>query len=193
ARPTITNYTTLLRSNNDSYGVNKNGTLTLSAPGVLSNDVDLDGNSMSAVLVATTTHGTLNLSTNGGFTYMPSSNYFGADSFTYRVNDGVINSGVATVSLTVTNVIRPPVANNDSYGVNKNGSLTVSVPGVLGNDMDLDGNPMSAVLVATTTHGTLNLSTNGSFTYTPSSNYFGADSFTYQLHDEVTNFGVPTV
>jgi len=56
---------------------------------------------------------------------------------------------------------RPPVANNDSYGVNKNSSLTVTVPGVLGNDVDLDGNPMSAVLVATTTRGTLSLSPNG--------------------------------
>src|SRR5205814_1529983 len=130
----------------DSYGLNKNGTLTVSAPGVLSNDMDLDGDPMTAVVVATTTHGTLNLSTNGGFTYTPSSNYFGADSFTYQVNDGVTNSGVATVSLTVTNVIRAPVANNDSYGVNKNGSLTVNGPGVLSNDVDLDGNPMSAVV-----------------------------------------------
>src|SRR2546422_6221848 len=83
-------------------------------------------------------HGTVNLSTNGGFTYTPASNYFGADSFTYQVNDGVTNSGAATVSLTITNVIRPPVANNDSYGVNKNSSLTVSAPGVLANDSDLD-------------------------------------------------------
>src|SRR5438552_14019230 len=155
--------------------------------------MDLDGNSMSAVLVATTTHGTLNLSTNGGFTYTPASNYFGADSFTYRVNDGVTNSGVATVGLTVTNVIRPPVANNDSYGVNKNSSLTVSAPGVLANVTDLDGNPMTSVLVAGPAHGTLNLGTNGGFTYTPASNYFGADSFTYYVNDGVTNSGTATV
>src|SRR5207248_640200 len=121
------------------------------------------------------------------------SNYFGADSFTYQVHDGMTNSGVATVSLTVTNVIRAPVANNDSYGVNKNGSLTVSVPGVLDNDVDVDGNTMSAVLVATTTHGTLRLSANRRFAYTPSSNYFGADSFTYQVNDGITNSGVATV
>ena len=92
-------------ANNDSYGVNKNTSLTVTAPGVLGNDVDLDGNPMTAVLVATTAHGTLNLSTNGGFTYTPVSNYFGADSFTYQVNDGVTNSGVATVSLTITNTV----------------------------------------------------------------------------------------
>src|SRR5205809_176633 len=167
--------------------------LSVSAPGVLGNDVDLDGNPMSADVVATTTHGTLNLSTNGGFTYTPSSNYFGADSFTYRVTDGLAISGVATVSLTVTNVIRPPVANNDSYGVNKNRRLTGTESGEVVNYVDLDVNPLTAVPYTTLFRSTLNLSTNGGFTYTPSSNYFGADSFTYQVNDGVTTSAVATV
>src|SRR5207244_1317391 len=170
-----------------------NTTLTVAGPGVLANDNDPNGNPMSALLVTGPVHGTLNLSTNGGFTYTPASNYFGADSFTYQVNDGVTNSGTATVSLTITNVIRPPVANNDSYGLNKNSSLTIAAPGVLANDSDLDGNPMTAVLVSGSAHGTLNLSTNGGFTYTPTSNYFGADGFTYQVNDGVTNSGPATV
>src|SRR5207253_2772010 len=135
---------------------------------------DLDGNPMSAALIGGPLHGALNLNTNGGFTYTPVSNYFGAGSVEHRVNEDVNNSGVATVSLTITNVIRPPVANNDGFGLNKNSSLTVTNPGVLANDTDLDGNPMSAVLVGGPLHGTLNLSTNGGFTYTPVSNYFGA-------------------
>src|SRR5205809_421487 len=127
-----------------------NGSLTVNGPGVLSNDVDLDGNPMSAVVVGTSTHGTLNRSTNGGLTYTASSNYFGADSFTYRVNDGVTNSGVATVSLTVTNVIRAPVAVNDCYGAVKSVRLTVPVTVLLCNDVDFDGDPLSVVLVSTT-------------------------------------------
>ena len=47
------------------------------------------------------TNGTLTLSTNGGFIYMPNSNYFGSDSFTYRANDGSSNSAPATVTITV--------------------------------------------------------------------------------------------
>src|SRR5207302_730140 len=139
-------------------------TLTLSAPGVLANDNDPNGHPMGALLVTGPGHGTLNLSTNGGFTYTPASNYFGADSFTYQINDGVTNSDTATVGLTITNVIRPPVANDDSYGLNKNSSLTVVAPGVLANDTDLDGNTTAAVLITGPVHGSLNLSTNGGFT-----------------------------
>src|SRR5439155_630217 len=190
---TVTNVIRAPVANNDSYGVNKNGSLTVRAPGVLSNDLDLDGNPMSAEIGRATWRGRVKLRTNGGFTKKTCMKYFRAVSFTYRVNDGVTNSGVATVSLTVTNVIRAPVANNDSYGVNKNGSLTVGAPGVLSNDLDLDGNPMSAVVVGTTTHGTLNLSTNGGFTYTPSSNYFGADSLNSPGNNWGTNASVATV
>src|SRR5260370_9870222 len=92
----------------DSYGLNKNSSLTLNAPGVLSNDTDLDGDALTAVLVATAAHGSLTLNANGSFTYTPVSNYFGADSFTYRASDGWANSGIATVSLTITNVNPAP-------------------------------------------------------------------------------------
>src|SRR5207249_3452984 len=120
------------------------------------------------------------------FTYTPVSNYFGTDSFTYRVSDGVATSGVATVSLTITNVNRAPVATDDSYTLGKNGSLSVTAAGVLGNDTDLDGDALTAAIVATAAHGSLALNANGSFIYTPVSNYFGVDSFTYRANDGLT-------
>src|SRR5262245_30773916 len=64
-----------------------------------------------------------------------------------------------------------PVASNDDYNVRVNTALSVPAPGVLGNDADSDGNALTAVLVATTTHGSLSLASNGSFTYTPSSGF----------------------
>src|SRR5258708_10425829 len=118
---------------------------------------------------------------------------FGADSFTYRASDGVANSGIACVSLTITNVNRAPVATDDSYTLGKNGSLSVTAPGVLSNDTDLDADALTAAVVATAAHGSLTLNANGSFTYTPVSNYFGADSFTYRASDGVANSGVATV
>src|SRR5439155_625146 len=136
------------------YGLNKNSALTVSAPGVLANDTDLDGDSLTAMLVTGPAHGVLSLSTNGSFTYTPVSNYFGSDSFTYQASDGVTNSGAAVVSLTITNSNRAPLAVNDSYGLNKNSALTVSAPGVLANDIDLDGDPLTALLVTAPAHGT---------------------------------------
>src|SRR5205814_2194972 len=107
-------------ANADSYTLGKNTSLNGSAPGALSNDTDLDGDSLTAVVATGPTNGTLNLLANGSFTYTPASNYFGSDSFTYRANDGLANSGLATVSLSITNINRAPVATADSYTLGKN-------------------------------------------------------------------------
>ena len=76
-----------------------------------------------------------------------------------------------------------PVAVNDSYTTDEDTPLTWPAPGVLGNDTDVDGDPLTAVLVTGPTHGTLTLNADGSFTYTPAANYNGTDSFTYRAND----------
>ena len=124
---------------NDSYSTNEDTPLTVNAPGVLGNDTDVDGDSLTAVLVTGPTHGTLTLNSNGSFTYTPTANYNGPDSFTYRVSDGSALSNIATVSLTVTAVNDAPVAVNNSYSTNEDTQLTVSAPGVRGNDTDVEG------------------------------------------------------
>jgi VCBS repeat-containing protein len=167
----------------DSYGTSEDTLLEVAAPGVLSNDSDVDGGSLTAVLVTGPSHGTLNLNSNGSFTYTPAANYSGADSFTYRASDGSLQSDAATVNLTVTAVNDAPVAASDAYSTDQITTLTVPVPGVLGNDTDADGDPLTAVLVSGPSHGTLDLNSNGSFTYTPAANYSGADSFTYRASD----------
>jgi VCBS repeat-containing protein len=178
---------------NDNYSVNEDTTLTISIPGVLGNDNDVDGNSLTAVLVNGVTHGMLSLSNNGAFIYTPSLNYTGVDTFTYRATDSTLTSGVATVTITVLPVNDAPVAVNDSYSVNEDTPLLISIPGVLGNDSDVDGNSLTAVLVSGVAHGTLTLSNNGAFVYTPSLNYNGVDSFTYRATDGVLTSGVATV
>jgi VCBS repeat-containing protein len=175
----------------DSYAVSKNNPLTVSAPGVLANDTDANGDALTAILVSGPAHGTLTLSANGSLTYTPASGYTGGDSFTYKANDGQLDSNVATVALTVSDTA--PVAANDSYSANKNSSLTVSAPGVLGNDTDANGDTLTAVLVSGPAHGTVTLNANGSFTYTPKSGYTGADSFTYKANDGQLDSNVATV
>jgi VCBS repeat-containing protein len=87
-----------------------------------------------------------------------------------------------------------PSAINDSYSVSENGILNVSAPGVLGNDSDPDpGTTLTAILVAPPQHGSLALNPNGSFTYTPATNYDGPDSFTYRASDGSLQSAVATV
>src|SRR5439155_6454692 len=116
------------------------------APGVLGNDADVDGDALTAVLVGGPSHGALTLNADGGFTYTPTANFNGSDSFSYKANDGVAQSNVATVTLTITAVNDAPGAVNDTYTTNEDTPLTVSVPGVFGNDIDVDGDALSVLL-----------------------------------------------
>jgi len=178
---------------NDAYSTNEDTLLTAATSGVLANDNDADGNPLTAVLVAGVSHGSLVLNSNGSFTYTPSANFNGADSFTYMANDGLANSNTATVTITVNAVNDPPSAVNDTYSTKKNNGLTVAAPGVLANDSDADGNPLTSVLVAGVSHGSLTLNSNGSFTYTPVTGYTGSDSFTYMANDGLASSNTATV
>ena len=110
------------------------------ANGVLSNDIDADGDSLTAVLVQGTQHGQLTLNPDGSFSYQPEPEYSGSDGFTYRVSDGKADSpDVATVQLNVQAVNDPPAARVDLYLTIVGQTLTVPANrGVLHNDRDLD-------------------------------------------------------
>ena len=149
---------------------------------------------MIATLVASPAHGTLTFNTDGSFSYTPNLNFFGSDSFTYKANDGLAYSNVATVSLTITPVNDAPVAANDAYTTNEDAPLTVeALAGPLGNDTDVEGDPLTVVLVDGPTHGTLSLNPDGGFTYTPAPNFNGSDSFNYKANDGSLDSNVATV
>jgi VCBS repeat-containing protein len=152
--------------------------------GLLANDTDGDDDPLTAFVLAEPAHGTLSLATNGSFLYTPAPNYFGSDSFTYRVSDGDQFSDPATVTITVAGQDDAPTAADDSYALFANDSLAVSAAaGVLANDVDVDGQALSAMLVGNVANGTLALATNGSFTYSPNANFVGTDSFSYRASD----------
>src|SRR5207245_4075619 len=146
---------------NDSYTTNEDTALTVAAPGVLANDTDVDSTTITAVLAAGPAHGTLTLAANGSFSYTPAANYNGTDSFTYKANDGALDSNIATVAITVTAVNDPPVAVNDNVTTDEDTPLTLAAPGVLGNDSDIDSATITAILVAGPAHGTTTLNANG--------------------------------
>src|SRR5207247_10950606 len=84
------------------------------SPGVLTNDTDADGNTITAVKVTNPSHGTVTLNADGSFSYVPAAGYTGSDSFTYKANDGSLDSNVATLSITVNASNHAPVAATDS-------------------------------------------------------------------------------
>jgi VCBS repeat-containing protein len=177
----------------DTYTTLEDVRLTVAAPGILTNDTDVEGDALIARLVSNVTHGTLALNTNGGFTYLSATNYNGSDSFTYRANDGTTNGNLATVTINITPVNDPPIAVNDTYTTLEDVRLTVATPGILANDTDVEGDPLTAFLVSNGSHGSVNLNTDGSFSYTPSTNYNGTDSFTYIVSDGQTIGNIATV
>jgi VCBS repeat-containing protein len=169
-------------------------TLNLSAPGVLTNDSDIDGDSLTAILVSDVSHGTLTLNPSGWFTYTPATDYAGSDFFTYRAFDGTDYSNTATVSITVHAVNHAPEAVGDTYTMAEDAALSVPVgTGVLSNDTDSDTDPLKAVVVANVSHGVLVFNDDGSFTYTPAADFAGTDSFTYKVNDGLADSGAATV
>jgi hypothetical protein len=91
------------------------------------------------------------------------------------------------------NVIVNNLAAEDAYSATEDSPLTVTAPGVLGNDTEVFGTNLTAVPATGPTNGTLTLNTNGGFTYTPAPGYTGPDSFTYQANDGTNNLGIATV
>jgi PKD repeat protein len=91
----------------DSYTTDKDTPLTVAAPGVLSNDTDANGDSLTAALVNDVTNGTLALNADGSFSYTPVAGFTGDASFTYKAYDGTEYSAVATVTITVNEVNVP--------------------------------------------------------------------------------------
>src|SRR5262249_26321735 len=130
--PTATH--TVVAAGADGYTVASGDKLAVAAPGVLGNDSAAPTNTVGALLVSVPAHGTLQLRTDGSFTYKPDANYKGPDSFTYRAHTGSATSATTTVTITVTDL--PPVAQADFYALLPDTALHVAPGGVLGKDAD---------------------------------------------------------
>ncbi len=112
----------------DTYTTNEDDALTTPAPGVLQNDSDPAGGTLTAEIVRQAAHGVVTLAADGSFTYTPRGDYHGLDSFIYRAFNGTAYSEQATVTLTVNPVNDPPVANDDAITVREGGNNRFSGP-----------------------------------------------------------------
>ena len=150
---------------------------------VLSNDSDVDGDTLSVASATNGSNGTTTVEADGTITYTPDANFNGTDSFTYTISDGNGGTDTAAVAVTVTSVDDAPVAVDDSYSTGFETVLNVPAAGVLDNDFDIDGDPLILATFAQATNGFALLFADGSFTYTPDAGFSGLDSFEYDLAD----------
>src|SRR5206468_376467 len=128
----------------------------------------------------TTTHGTLTLAANGAFSYTPAANSHGSDSFTYKANDGTVDSNIATVTITIAAVNDAPMAGNDTATTAEDTATTIAV---LANDSDVDGDALTVSVGSQPAHGTATVNADQTVTYMPTANYNGGDTFTYTVSD----------
>jgi VCBS repeat-containing protein len=179
---------------NDAYQVNEDQTLTIAADlGVLRNDTDADGNTLTAAVVpeSNVTHGSLKLNADGSFTYTPAANYNGEDAFTYTLSDGEGGTATATVTITVNAVNDAPsfTLASSSVLVNEDaGDQTVNNFATNMNDGDpeldqsltftITGNSNSALFSVAPA-----ISSTGTLTYTPAANVTGSAFIQITLSD----------
>ncbi|MEZ5705912.1 MAG: Ig-like domain-containing protein [Burkholderiaceae bacterium] len=183
-------------ANNDSFTVAEDGSVTVD---VLANDTDIDGDSLTITQVdgqaiteggapVAVTNGSVSL-VGGQLVFSPAANYNGPALFSYTVSDGSATA-TANVTGTVTPVNDAPVANNDSFTVAEDGSVTVDV---LANDTDIDGDPLTITQVdgqvivdggpaVPVANGSVSLVA-GQLVFKPAADYHGPIAFSYTASD----------
>ena len=167
----------------DTYKLRPTQVLSTDATtGVLANDVNVDGDTLRAVLESDVTNGQLQLNEDGSFEYDPQG-FAGTATFMYRVDDGTQQTDPIAVSL-IANT--PPRAVLDTFTVDEDITLSPdAAAGLLGNDTDADGNTLMAIIDELPLNGQLTLNDDGSFAYQPNENYHGVDLFSYRVSDGV--------
>ncbi|MBK9760425.1 MAG: tandem-95 repeat protein [Flavobacteriales bacterium] len=175
-------------ANDDGFTMNEDVTLVNSVGG---NDSDIDNTNAQLTwsLVSGGTaaaSGTLQFNADGTFTYSPNADFTGSVSFTYQLCDLGSACDNALVTINVTAVNDQPVANDDGFTMNEDGTLTAQ--SVTGNDSDPDntnGQLTWALLSGggAAVNGALTFNTDGTFNYVPNGNFNGSVSFTYQVCD----------
>jgi S-layer protein len=138
---------------------------------------DVDGDTLSYTAGAAS-HGTVTGAAGGVFTYTPTANYNGTDSFVVTASDGKGGTVNQTVNLTLAAVNdAPTVAATQSVSGTEDVAATVTVAAT-----DVDGDTLSYTAGAAS-HGTVTGGAGGVFTYTPTANYNGTDSFVVTASD----------
>ncbi len=164
----------------DTYSTDEDTRLTIISPtGVLSNDGDLNGDSLMASVQSDVSRGTLDLKVDGSFVYTPAAQVNGLDYFSYQVSDGVL-SDTASVTIIIRAVNDAPVAFDDTASTKEDEAVSISV---LSNDADVDNSNLSLVAANISAQNGRTSISGQQMVYSPSLNFEGTDSFTYSVSD----------
>ena len=168
---------------------------------------DLDSNGLTFTITSGPSNGSLDvmngsltctsvpiapgaMSCTAAVTYTPNQNYNGSDSFTFKVNDGELDSNEATVTLTVYPVNDAPMANAQSVSTDDFTPLAITLTG---SDVETGSASLTFAIIDAPMNGTLS-GTPPNVTYTPNFNYKRPDSFTFTVTDrgDPDNCGAPS-
>jgi hypothetical protein len=164
----------------DTYTTPEDTPLSVpAATGLLANDTDPDGDTLTASLDVTPLNGTVTVNADGSFVYTPTLDFNGSDNFTYIVSDSDGLTDTAIVVINVTGENDAPVAIDDTATTVQNTAVTIAV---LDNDSDPENDPLTVTAVGTPANGSA--TTDGTTAqYTPAAGFTGSDVFTYTISD----------
>lgn len=186
---TYTSANTAPVANAKSITLNEDASLSSNVVAV---DSDVPAQTLTYSIVANPSHGAISgfNSGTGAFTYTPSTNYNGVDSFTFKANDGTVDSNTATVSITVNSVNDIPVATAASYSTDEDTAKSITLAAT---DVDVPAQTLTYGISDTSAaHGTVSLSGN-TVTYTPALNYNGPASFKFTAKDGIASSTQATI
>jgi CshA-type fibril repeat protein/VCBS repeat-containing protein len=162
---------------------NEDAAVNLTVAELLSNDTDVDGDTLTVTSVSNPVNGTVVLNDDGTITFTPDADFVGAATFEYTVSDGNGGEDTATVTVDFAAVNDGPAAGADSVDAVEDTALTIQPETLLGNDVDPDGDVLTIVEVSNPTNGTVTLNPDGTITFTPDPDYSGPATFEYTVSD----------
>lgn len=146
-----------------------------------SNDTGLGDKDVSYTKESDPTNGSVTVNTDGTYTYTPNKDFYGTDSFEYRVTDVDGEYSIAEVKIIVSNTNDSPIAVNDIFDTEEEKEVSGNL---IKNDTDLGDKPITASKTTDPKKGTAIVNPDGTFTYTPYKDENGKDSFTYTITDK---------
>ncbi|WP_373939126.1 tandem-95 repeat protein [Vibrio kanaloae] len=166
----------------------ENGSMIIEAKDLLSGATDVDGDILHVenLLLADQTQGTLTDNGDNTFTFEPTENFSGEVNLTFDISDGQASApSTATVDVEIVNE-GPEVSGPIEAAVDEDGSITITQEDLLANATDIDGDNLQAVNLATNDpNAVIAENSDGSFTITPSADFFGEIEFTYDVTDAI--------